>query len=192
MRFHPLPRGAVRWVAVATAILLGGLIWGTFEYPETLWAPGDLSRFHADIADCSDCHQAFRGAAAGTCIACHSENRFAVRSRPAVSDIHRAFVRAGKPCTDCHTEHRGAMAQITVGAMTNPHGEFVFRATGTDSCGDCHDFSADFPSRAKLLDNAVVGDLMKKGKGAHRPGGMANCLACHRGGRPDVEEKGDR
>jgi hypothetical protein len=187
MRFLPLPRGAVRSVAVATAILLAWLVWGSLKHPETFWAPGDLSRFHADIADCGECHRPFRGAAAGKCIACHGENRFAARSRPAVSEIHRAFIRDGKSCLDCHTEHRGAMAQITFGAMVNPHGEFVFRATGTSSCGACHDFSAGIESRAKLLDNATVRHLMKEGGGAHRPGKMTDCLICHKGGRAEVE-----
>lgn len=76
MRFLPLPHSVVRLVAITTTLLLAWLVWGTFNYPETLWAPGDLSRFHADIADCKSCHQPFRGTEAGKCIACHKKNRF--------------------------------------------------------------------------------------------------------------------
>lgn len=191
MRFLPLPHNAIRFVAIITALLLGWLVWGTFNYPEALWAPGNLSRFHADIADCKDCHQPFRGTEAGKCIACHTKNSFAIRSKPTVSESHQKLIAEGKPCTDCHTEHRGELAQITIGALVNPHGEFVFRATGTHSCSACHDFSTGLESHATLLDNAIVRHLMEEGKGAHRPGKMTHCLACHTGGRLEVEEEGD-
>ena len=117
MRFLPLPHSAVRFVAITTVLLLAWLVWGTFNYPETLWAPGDLSRFHADIADCKGCHQPFRGTEAGKCIACHMKNNFAIRSKPTVSESHQKLIDEGKPCADCHTEHRGELAQITIGAL---------------------------------------------------------------------------
>ena len=191
MRFLPLPHGAVRYVAIATALLLVWLAWGTLKYPGVLWAPGDLSRYHADIAACDDCHQPFQGPIAGKCIACHTERRFAAQSLPAVSEFHQDWIRGRKTCSGCHTEHRGALAQITVGAMINPHGEFVFRATGTDSCSACHDFSAAFSARAHLLDNSTVRHLMEEGKGAHRPGKMATCLTCHTGGRLNLEDNNE-
>lgn len=191
MRFFPLPRGAVRSIVIATALLLAWLVWGTIKYPEALWAPGDLSRFHADIAACGDCHQPFRGTTARKCIVCHEDKHFADRSRPTVSEFHQNWIREEKPCTGCHTEHRGALAQITVGGMSNPHGEFVFRVTGTGSCSACHDFSAGFESRAPLLDNALVRHLMEEGEGAHRPGKMARCLTCHTGGRLEIEEENE-
>lgn len=188
MRFLPLPGGAVRFVIIAAALLIAGLVWGTIKYPEALWAPGNLSRFHADIASCSDCHKPFRGPSTDKCTACHDDKYFAAHSRPVVADFHQTSVTEGKACSDCHTEHRGALAQITVGAMLNPHGEFVFRATGTSSCSACHDLSAGVASSMNLLDNAIVRHLMEEGEGAHRTGKMANCLRCHTGGRRDVDE----
>ena len=189
MRFSPLPRGIVTFVISTITLLLTWVVWGTLEHPGVLWAPGDLSRFHADISTCGDCHQPFQGATADKCASCHDEKRFAARSRPTVSEFHQKTIHEGKSCKGCHTEHRGALAQITVGAMVNPHGEFVFRATGTNSCTACHDFSADFESRSHLLDNSIVRHLMKEGEGAHRSGKMAHCLTCHTGGRLEIEEK---
>jgi hypothetical protein len=55
----------------------------------------------------------------------------------------------------------------------------------------CHDFSAGFEPRTKLLDNAIVRHLMEEGEGAHRPGRMKNCLACHSGGRRLEEDEDD-
>lgn len=191
MRYRPLPGGAVRFVVAATVSLVVWLAWGSFRYPEALWAPDDLSRFHADVAGCGDCHEPFRGAGSGQCIGCHGEKRFAARSTPAVSAFHRQAIREEKPCAGCHTEHRGALAQITVGAMRNPHGEFVFRATGAASCGACHEFGAGAGAGAKLLDNAIVRHLLDEGDGAHRLGRMGNCLACHVGGRREVGEDDD-
>jgi len=191
MGFSPLPRGVISFVIITTIVLVTWMVWGTLKHPESLWAPGDLSRFHADIAACSDCHQPFEGATADKCTACHNEKRFAAGSRPAVSEFHQKTLHEKQPCNACHTEHRGQLAQITVGAMLNPHGEFVFRATGAASCAACHDFSADFKSSPPLLDNAIVRHLMKEGEGAHRPGQMAHCLTCHTGGLKDIKETDD-
>ncbi|MDD5034495.1 MAG: cytochrome c3 family protein [Methylococcaceae bacterium] len=115
MRFLPLPRSAIRSVAVATAVLLAWLAWGTAKYPEAFWAPGDLSRYHADITTCAGCHQPFRGAVAGQCITCHGGSRFAVQPKSGLFESHQKLMRAGKSCSGCHTEHRGAQAQITIG-----------------------------------------------------------------------------
>jgi len=191
MRFLPLPRNAVRFIAIITVLLLAWLAWGTFKYTETLWAPGDLSRFHTDITDCKDCHQPFRGTTADKCIACHKKNNFAIRSKPTVSESHQKMIDEGEPCSGCHTEHRGKLAQITIGGLANPHGEFVFRATGTHTCSACHNFSADFESHATLLDNAIVRHLLEEGEGAHRLGKMTNCLVCHAGGRLEIEDEDD-
>ncbi|MGR9087258.1 MAG: cytochrome c3 family protein [Gammaproteobacteria bacterium] len=192
MRFLPLPHGTSKFVVSAIALLLAWVVWGMFKYPEALWAPGDLSRFHADIAACSDCHRPFIGITPGQCVACHDETHFDAKSKPAVSEFHRNTIREGASCTGCHYEHRGALAQITVGAVSNPHGEFVFRATRTHSCSDCHDFSAGSTSRSFLLDNAIVRVLMEVGNGAHRQGKMAYCLRCHSGGRLKIgKDNGD-
>lgn len=194
MRFSPLPPRTVPAVLIAITLLLAWLAWGSTHYPETLWAPGNLSRYHADITACSQCHQAFQGASTSKCASCHTAKQFAARAKPTVSAFHQQTLRDGKPCTDCHTEHLGALAQITLGAMANPHGEFVFRATHTHTCGACHDFSAGFQSPPQLLDNIIVRHLLDEGEGAHRLGKMARCLSCHKGGRMEIEgeeEDGD-
>lgn len=191
MRFLPLPRGTVPTVIISITLLLAWLVWGTLTHPEALWAPGDLSRFHADISACGDCHQPFKGAKTDKCVSCHDEKHFAAGSKTDVSEFHRKTIHEGTSCTGCHTEHRGALAQITVGAMMNPHGEFIFRATRTHSCTACHDFNGNNKSRSLLLDNPIVRHLMEEGEGAHRPGKMVNCLLCHKGGRLEIEEDDD-
>ncbi len=187
MRFLPLPPGTTLFVVSTVIVLFAWVVWGSLNYPETLWAPGDLSRFHSDITACSDCHQPFHGPTSDKCIACHNENYFAARSKQKVSEFHQQSILEGKPCANCHTEHRGALAQITIGALFNHHGEFVFRATGTKSCSACHDFSGDIQSHSTLLDNGIVRHLMEEGDGAHKPGRMVSCLSCHVGGRREAK-----
>lgn len=188
MRFFPLPRRAAAMVAMVL-LLLAWIIWGTLKHPESLWAPGDLSRFHAEAAACRDCHRPFQGATPEKCIACHDEKRFSEGSKPAVSAFHRKAIHERVPCMDCHTEHRGSLARITAGTMMNPHGEFVFRATGAGSCSDCHDFNAGPETGSFVLENAIVGQLMAAGNRAHRRGAMADCRACH--GGPDIGDEED-
>jgi len=189
MRFSPLPPGTVPSVFIAITLLLAWIVWGSFKYPEALWAPGNLSRYHSDISACDKCHQPFHGTRANKCASCHDDKSFAAVLKPNVSEFHQQTIREGKPCKGCHTEHRGALAQITIGAMVNPHGEFVFRATGTYSCTACHDFRADFESRSYLLNNSIVRHLMDEGEGAHLPGKMARCLMCHTDGRLEIDEE---
>lgn len=188
MRFLPLPSGTKHFVVSAIIMLFAWVVWGSLNYPETLWAPGDMSRFHSDITACSDCHQPFHGANSNKCIYCHNEKNFAAQSKPQVTKFHQQSIRERKACMDCHTEHRGALAQITIGALFNPHGEFVFRATGAKSCAACHDFSGGYQAQPELLDNGVVRHLMEEGDGAHKPGKMAQCLTCHTGGRREAKE----
>jgi Doubled CXXCH motif (Paired_CXXCH_1) len=188
MRFSSLPRGTVTTIIFAILLIIIWVIWGSLKYPEALWAPGNLSRYHSDTSSCNDCHQPFQGATVSKCINCHSEKQFSKHAKPTVSEFHRKTISEGRPCTECHTEHRGALAQITIGAMKNPHGEFIFRATGTRSCTACHDFGTGLEKHTQLLDNFIVSHLMKEGEGSHRPGKMANCLRCHKGGRLDFEE----
>jgi len=170
-------------VAVATVVLLAWLGWGSIRYPETFWAPGDVSRYHADVARCVDCHEPFQGPSPVKCLACHSEKRFVLRSKPVVSDLHREVIAQQKTCLACHTEHRGALAQITTNALLNPHGEFIFRVTGTSSCSACHAFGADMVAQPTLLDNDIVSHLFDEGEGAHHRGRMAHCVMCHVGGQ---------
>ncbi|MBX9657744.1 MAG: hypothetical protein K2X00_04195 [Nitrospiraceae bacterium] len=190
MLYPPLPSTVVPVAALATLMLVVWLGWGSFRDPETVWAPGNLSRYHADVTGCVSCHEPFHGPVSGRCIVCHSESRFIARAKPSVTTFHREVLAQRKTCLACHTEHRGALAQITANAMFNPHGEFIFRATGTGSCSACHQFSPVFGERPLVLDNETVRRLFEKGAGAHRPGRMADCLICHAPGRFENERNG--
>ncbi len=182
MRYHPLPRTVVPMVALATLVLIIWIVWGSVRSPAALWAPGDLSRYHVDIAGCTHCHEPFRGPSPARCVTCHSDRSFESRSAPAVMTWHREMVVQQTGCAACHTEHRGVLAQITDRAKVNPHGEFVFRATGTNSCNSCHVFGARVAEHPTLREGPIVEQLYAKGRGAHQPGRMAQCLACHGGG----------
>ncbi len=176
-------------VAIATLLLVAWLGWASFRNPEALWAPGHLSRYHADITKCAQCHQPFRSATVAKCIQCHSIEKFAAAGQVAIGDFHQQAIRKGQSCLLCHTEHRGPLAQITIGTFHNPHGEFVFLSTGTHSCRDCHAFGEGLAGRPTLLNNAIVRDLLEEGEGMHRRGRMANCLRCHVGGELENEEE---
>jgi hypothetical protein len=181
MQYLPLPRTVVPAVVFATVVLVMWLGWGSMQDPETFWAPGDLSRYHADIARCTSCHEPFRGPLTAKCILCHSEARFAERSMPSPAAFHHEIIRHQQSCLGCHTEHRGARARITSSAAANPHGDVVFSATGTTSCTDCHVFGPPYGSRPTVNDNDSVRRLLAAGRSAHRPGHMAHCLQCHAG-----------
>jgi hypothetical protein len=179
MHYLPLPRAVFPAVATATGVLVMWLGWGSMHDPETFWAPGDLSRYHADVAGCTSCHEPFRGPLTAKCTLCHSEARFGERSMPSPPAFHREIIRQQQTCLGCHTEHRGPLAQITSSAAENPHGAFIFAATGTTSCVSCHVFGPTFGSRPTVIDNDTVRTLLAKGGSVHRPGHMANCLQCH-------------
>jgi len=179
MHYLPLPRAVVPVVTIATIVLVILLAWASWQDPESLWAPGDLSRYHANIARCMSCHEAFRGPVTAKCIQCHSEARFSGSSNAPAAVFHEEIMRLQHTCLSCHTEHRGAMAQITSSAAKNPHGEFVFTATGTRSCLACHVFEPTFGAQPTVIDNDIVRRVMAKGGGAHRHGHMVNCLQCH-------------
>lgn len=183
-----LPSNVFPLVIGATLIMVGWLGWASTRDPESLWAPGDLSRYHADVKACTQCHEPFRGATAVKCSSCHSAKKFSAKSSIAVRDFHLEVIRKAQTCLACHTEHLGALAQITTGAMINPHGEFIFQATGTRTCAACHAIGAARGGRLSLLDNATVRDLLEEGEGAHRPGKFAQCLRCHVGGQLEIGE----
>lgn len=169
-------------VALATLVLIIWIGWGSVRNPAALWAPGDLSRYHVDIAGCTNCHEPFRGPSLVRCVTCHSDRSFESRSAPAVTTWHREMVAQRTACTACHTEHRGALAYITERTRMNPHGDFVFSATGVNSCIACHEFGRRVATAPTLRDELVVRELYTKGRGAHQPGRMAQCLICHGGG----------
>ncbi len=64
----------------------------------------------------------------------------------------------------------------------NPHGGLVFRATGASSCTACHEIGARIATNLTLRDVSIVRRLYEKGRGAHQPGRIAECLTCHSGG----------
>lgn len=175
-----------------TVLVLGLLAWASPHYTEDLWAPGDLSRYHTDIARCGSCHEPFRGATPQQCLVCHTMEKFIVRSEPDVRHLHENVIQTGQGCLACHTEHRGVLTAITIGRVENPHGELIFRATGATSCSDCHMMASVAGEQGNsLLHNAYVERLIQRGEGAHRPGHFAKCLKCHRGGQVDVEGEED-
>lgn len=82
---------------------------------------------------------------------------------------------------------RASGQEALEGGAVNPHGDVVFRATGTSSCRDCHASDPDGRLRPKPEDNEAVRALVAKGKGAHGPGRFADCFRCHPGGRTGAE-----
>ena len=110
MQFLPLPAPAFPTIAAVTALLVGWLGWGSVHDPETFWAPGELSRYHADIGRCGACHQPFDGPRREKCIGCHQGPEFRLAS-----------MKDKRVCLDCHTEHRGRLVPITMGGTGNPH-----------------------------------------------------------------------
>lgn len=181
MRYHPLPTTAVPVVALATLVLVMWIGWGTVRSPAAFWAPGDLSRYHAEQGGCTQCHEPFRGPSSARCTGCHNEGDFEVRTTSAVAGWHRPLVVQRQACTGCHTEHRGMLAQITEPTRRNPHGEFVFRATGTNSCIACHEFGSRVVTTPTLRQEPIIRRLYDKGRGAHQPGRIAQCMLCHSG-----------
>ncbi len=172
-----------------TAVMIGAVMWFSSEYTEALWAPGHLSRHHTDVGSCLSCHQPFQGPIPQKCHACHSQESFAKHAEPDVSNFHADIIASTQPCLTCHIEHRGVLASITTGAVHNPHGEFIFRATGATSCSDCHLWESEVEGRKMtLLSNARVSHILEEGEGAHRPGYFSKCLHCHRGGQLDIDD----
>jgi len=182
------------WVAPLiwslTALIIGVMAWFSPQYTEALWAPGDLSRYHTDVTSCRSCHEPFRGPTPQKCQACHPSKNFTLRSAPDVARFHIDIIQKAQPCLTCHVEHRGVLASITTGVLNNPHGEFIFRATGATSCSDCHMMElSQGEKRMTLLSNSRVSHVIEEGEGAHRLGHFAKCLNCHRGGQLDVEDE---
>lgn len=177
--YLPLPSSILPITLALTLLLIGWLGWANERDPESLWAPGDLSQYHAEIGTCTSCHQAFRGPTTAKCVGCHSLQWFADISEATVKEFHQSKIRNGRSCLDCHTEHRGRLGQIVIGETGNPHGEYIFLATGTRSCTDCHAFGSGPGKPTMLLENDLSRSLFEKGSGAHQPGEFADCLQCH-------------
>ena len=184
------------WVAPLiwgiTATIISVLVWYSPQYTEALWAPGDLSRFHADVSSCLSCHEPFQGPIPQNCVSCHSKEVLARRAEPNVARFHADIIDKGQPCLTCHVEHRGVLAPITIGILGNPHGEFVFRVTGATSCSDCHVLeSGKGRKQMGLLLNSRVNHIIEEGEGAHRIGHFSKCLTCHKGGKLDIGDEDD-
>ncbi len=187
--------GCIRsWVAPLiwslTALMIGVVMWFSPHYTEALWAPGHLSRAHADVSSCRSCHEPFQGPIPQKCLSCHSLEKFVIRSESDVTRFHTEIIQMAQPCVTCHVEHRGVLAAITIGTLHNPHGEFIFRATGATSCSDCHVMdSGEEEKKMSLRSNSRVSHIIEEGEGAHRIGHFAKCLNCHRGGQLDIDEE---
>lgn len=94
---------------------------------------------------------------------------------PAVA-LALVFVAAG---------HGEKGSSIPEAPPLSPHGDFIFRVTGTNSCLDCHRRSGTQGGRLVVLDNTAVRDLKGKAEGIHGPGRFADCFRCHAGGKID-------
>ena len=80
------------FVLALTGLLVVYIAWGSMYTPEALWAPGHLSRHHADLLECHLCHQAFQGTTNDKCLSCHSTKKFQVKSEVAVTEFHQAII----------------------------------------------------------------------------------------------------
>ena len=170
MSFLPVTGLAFRVATVCGILMVIWIVWGSYAMPEALWAPGNLSRHHQNLSSCLACHQPFKGATSGKCGACHQSRFLADTAKPEVREVHLRIFYKGGSCLFCHSEHKGRLAPITVGALANPHGDFVFIATGTKSCNACHDFSDKTKSGSHLRDNITVKRLLREGEGTHKLG----------------------
>lgn len=72
--------------------------------------------------------------------------------------------------------------------ILNPHSDLIFRATGAESCRDCHRIGASGRLSSRTINNDLVRNLREKARGIHGPGRFADCLRCHAGGRVGVEK----
>jgi hypothetical protein len=119
--FLPLPKSSSRVAVVLTVVGLSLLAWGTWRQPAAFWAPGHLSRHHAAIDTCTQCHEPFVGATAKRCLLCHTAT-FADGAPSFSVVLHRPFLNGRRDCRECHTEHRGELAAVTVaGAQAANH-----------------------------------------------------------------------
>lgn len=183
---HPwVPRS----IGIGALFLVFLTAWGTYTNPESFWAPGDLSRYHTDIDSCLVCHVPLVGPTSERCVKCHSPAWFHRHAQLPVTEFHDEIINKSTSCSICHVEHLGVLNNITLGAGSNPHGEFIFRATDTSSCSDCHLLKDHDGQRVMtVLANEVVQHLYREGEGFHRQGQIARCLLCHRGGQFEIDE----
>ncbi len=105
----PLPhqKTVVKIVLGSTIVLVAWIVWGSFNDPEAMWAPGDLSPSHAAITSCTQCHDPFRGPNAAKCIGCHSEEWFSWETKPEIAQRHLTAIQEQRSCLMCHAEHQG-------------------------------------------------------------------------------------
>lgn len=105
----PLPhqKTVVKIVIAATIVLVAWIFWGSFNNPEAMWAPGNLSPSHAAVASCLHCHVPFHGPSGAKCMGCHSEEWFTHASIPEIGQRHITAIQQQRSCLMCHTEHQG-------------------------------------------------------------------------------------
>jgi hypothetical protein len=182
-----------RWLFVAVAVVLAGIVSLVFLDPRLMISPGALQPAHAAMeGQCSACHSPFRGARPQQCVSCHT-----------VADIGRRTTRGaaivatgGRPpfhqaltsqnCLACHTEHHGsntarapvsfshqfldAARQARCSSCHTPPVDAIHRGQDA-SCATCHSTQAWQPS---TFVHARYFPL----EGPHN----APCLTCHAAG----------
>lgn len=153
-----------------------------YRYAYYLYSPGDLSKAHKEITECSKCHRAFGGVANRLCENCHSERDMMAKSSSGVVDIHRKV--EGKGCADCHPEHLG-----TGGIIVK---KVDHKGLTGDVCLGCHSLPEDRLHRDIFLGKGlpIQGGLFSTQKAfaverspmpsrLHNRGFGFDCLACH-------------
>lgn len=83
-------------VLVVAVLLFSGWL---FQHDKAA-LPGPLSRSHADLEDCSFCHDPWRGVSAQQCLECHDFVDTSLLRR----EIR--FHEEERKCLSCHKEHR--------------------------------------------------------------------------------------
>ncbi len=107
MSQRPIQKTVVKVVVGGTILLAAWIIWGSFNDPEAMWAPGNLRRSHAAVASCAHCHVPFHGPSSAKCTGCHSEEWFTQASMPEIGQRHVTAIQQQRSCLACHTEHQG-------------------------------------------------------------------------------------
>jgi len=127
---------ALQVVLVAAVLLFSGWL---FHHDKAA-QPGALSRSHADLGDCSFCHDPWKGVSVQQCLECHDFVDTSLLRR------EMRFHEARRRCMSCHKEHRLMEAGVSKMEHTllnekllctqchfDPH-EGLFG----ESCRECH------------------------------------------------------
>jgi len=126
----------------AIGALLIGIIAFAFFRPDIMVAPGQVRPAHAAIAnDCFACHEPFRSAAPGRCLACHkladigrvTTQGLPVRQRAKTAVFHQALTAPN--CMACHSDH--AEPRLTR-RVEKPFEHGLLKPVLGAECSGCH------------------------------------------------------